>query len=330
MTNRIRPDRNLAMELARVTEAAALAAGRWIGRGDKIAADQAAVDAMRHMIDSVSMDGVVVIGEGEKDEAPMLHNGERVGNGEGREVDVAVDPVDGTTLTAAGMPGALSVIAVSDRGTMFSPGSMVYMDKIAVGPEAAGMIDLDAPVERNLRRVAKAKGDRVNDLTVIILDRPRNTGLIDEVRTAGARIRLIRDGDVSGAIATARVESGIDMLLGVGGSPEGVLAAAALRCMGGEMQARLWARNDDDRAYAAEHDYDLDAIMETRDLVGGSNVSFAATGITGGEFLRPVEFHGGGAVTHSVMMRSKTGSVRYMDAFHNLGKLQEISIVDYS
>ena len=227
------------------------------------------------------------------------------------------------------MPGALSVIAVSDRNTMFSPASMVYMEKIAVGPEAAGMIDLDAPVERNLRRVAKAQGDDINDLTVIILDRPRNEPIIDDVRTAGARIRLIRDGDVSAAIATARADSGIDMLLGIGGSPEGVLAAAALRCMGGEMQARLWARDDDDRAYAAEHGYDLENVMETRDLVGGGNVSFAATGITGGEFLRPVEFRRGGAVTHSVMMRSKTGSVRYMDAFHNLSKLQEISSVDY-
>ncbi len=324
------PDRNLGLDLARVTETAALAAARWQGRGQKDAADQAAVDGMRAHLGTLSLDGVVVIGEGEKDEAPMLHNGELVGNGDGRPVDVAVDPVDGTTLTAAGMPGALSVIAVSDRETMFSPGSMVYMDKIAVGPEAAGMIDLDAPVERNLRRMAKAKGDRVNDLTVIILDRPRNAHLIEAVRTAGARIRLIRDGDVSAAIATAREESGIDMLLGIGGSPEGVLAAAALRCMGGEMQARLWARDDADRRYADEHGYDLEAVMETRDLVGGTNVSFAATGITGGEFLRAVEFSGGGAVTHSVMMRSKTGSIRYMDAFHNLGRLQEISSVDYS
>lgn len=259
----------------------------------------------------------------------MLHNGERVGNGDGREVDIAVDPVDGTTLTAAGMPGALSVIAVSDRGTMFSPASMVYMEKIAVGPEAAGMIDLDAPVERNLRRVAKAKGGRINDLTVIILDRPRNEYLIDAVRVAGSRIRLIRDGDVSAAIATAREDSGIDMLLGIGGSPEGVLAAAALRCMGGEIQARLWARDDGDRAYASENGYDLSATMDTRDLVGGNNVSFAATGITGGEFLRAVDFSGGGAVTHSVMMRSKTGSVRYMDAYHNLGKLSTFSSVDY-
>lgn len=323
------PDRNLGLDLARVTETAALAAARWQGRGMKEAADQAAVDGMRAHLGTLSLDGVVVIGEGEKDEAPMLHNGERVGNGDGREVDVAVDPVDGTTLTAHGMPGALSVIAVSDRHTMFSPESMVYMEKIAVGWEAAGKIDLDAPVDRNLRRVAKAKGDRVNDLTVIILDRPRNQYLIDAVREAGARIRLIRDGDVSAAIATSRPESGIDMLLGIGGSPEGVLAAAALRCMGGEMQARLWARDEADEAYAAEQGYDLDRVMETRDLVGGGNVSFAATGITGGEFLREVEFHGGGAVTHSVMMRSKTGSIRYMDAFHNLGKLQEFSSIDY-
>lgn len=304
-----------------------MAAARWQGRGNKEAADQAAVDGMRAHLGTLDLDGYVVIGEGEKDEAPMLHNGERVGNGTGREVDIAVDPVDGTTLTADGMPGALAVIAVADRGSMFSPGSMVYMDKIATGPWAADVIDLDAPVEANLHAVAKAKGEDVNDLTVILLDRPRNEHLIREVREAGARIRLIRDGDVSGAIATARPDAGIDLLLGIGGSPEGVLAAAALRCMGGGMQARLWARDDADRAHAAEHGYDLDRVMGIEDLVGGESVLFAATGITGGEFLRGVDFHADGAVTHSVMMRAKTGSVRYMDAYHNLAKLREFVAV---
>ena len=323
------PQRNLGLDLARVTETAAMAAARWQGRGNKEAADQAAVDGMRAHLGTLDLDGIVVIGEGEKDEAPMLHNGERVGNGSGQQVDIAVDPVDGTTLTANGMPGALAVLAVAERDAMFSPGSMVYMDKIAVGPMAAGMIDLEAPVERNLRRVAKAQGDDVNDLTVIILDRPRNEHYIKAVREAGARIRLIRDGDVSAAIATARRESGIDMLLGIGGSPEGVLAAAALRCTGGEIQAKLWARDEAEVQYAAEHGYDLDRVMETHDLVGGINVSFAATGVTDGEFLRGVEFHGDGAVTHSVMMRSKTGSVRYMDAYHNLRTLRKVSSVDY-
>lgn len=323
------PDRNLGLDLARVTETAAMAAARWQGRGDKEAADKAAVDGMRAHLGTLDLDGVVVIGEGEKDEAPMLHNGEHVGNGQGQKVDVAVDPVEGTTLVAHGMPGALAVLAVSERGTMFSPGSMVYMEKIAVGPEARGVIDLDAPVERNLQAVAKAKGDDINDLTVIILDRPRNQVYIDAIRAAGARIRLIRDGDVSGAIATGRAGAGIDMLMGIGGSPEAVLAAAAMRCMGGEIQCRLWPRDDTDRAYAAEHGHDLQRVMTTTDLVGGANVSFAATGITGGEYLQGVEFHGHGAVTHSVMMRSKTGSIRYMDAFHNLEKLQTLSTVEY-
>ena len=323
------PDRNLGLDLARVTETAALAAARWQGRGDKEAADQAAVDGMRAHLGTLSLDGVVVIGEGEKDNAPMLQNGELVGNGDGRPVDIAVDPVDGTTLTAAGMPGALAVIAVSERNTMFFPGSMVYMDKIAVGPAARGVVELDAPVERNLTEVAKAKESDVNDLTVMILDRPRNQPYIDAVREAGARIRLIRDGDVSGAIATAREDSGIDMLLGIGGTPEGVLAAAAMRCMGGEIQGRMWARDDADRKRAAEEGFDLDEVLGTHDLVGGSNVSFAATGITGGEFLRGVTFTGQGATTHSVMMRSKTGSVRYMDAHHNLNKLNEFSSIEY-
>ena len=321
------PDRNFGLDLARVTETAAMAAARWQGRGNKEAVDQAAVDGMRAHLGTIDLDGLVVIGEGEKDEAPMLFNGERVGTGQGPQVDVAVDPVDGTTLTAAGAPGALSVIAVSERGSMYAPGRLVYMDKIATGPDAAGMIDLDAPVERNLRRVAKAKGEDVNDLTVIILDRPRNQPYIDAVRQAGARIRLIRDGDVSAAIATARDDTRIDLLLGIGGSPEAVLAAAALRCMGGEIQCRLWPRDDEERIWAKQHGLDLDQIMDTRDLVGGENVFFASTGVTDGEFLRGVEFIPDGAITHSVMMRSKTGSVRYMDAYHNFTKLREISSV---
>ena len=323
------PDRNLGLDLARVTETAAMAAARWQGRGNKEAADKAAVDGMRAHLGTLDFNGVVIIGEGEKDEAPMLHNGERVGSGDGQEVDIAVDPVEGTRLVASGMPGALAVLAVAERGTMFSPESMVYMEKIAVGPEAKGAIDLDAPVGHNLLRVAKAKDSDVNDLTVIILDRPRNQPYIDAVRSAGARIRLIQDGDVSGAIATGRPGTGIDMLLGIGGSPEAVLAAAAMRCMGGEIQCRLWARDDTDRAFAAENGFDMHAVMGTTDLVGGENVSFAATGITGGEYLSGVSFHGNGAITHSVMMRSKTGSIRYMDAFHNLAKLEMLSSVEY-
>lgn len=320
------PDRNFGLDLVRVTETAAMAAARWQGRGDKEAADQAAVDGMRAHLTTIDLDGVVVIGEGEKDDAPMLFNGERVGSGRGPKVDVAVDPIDGTRLTALGLPGALSVIAVSERGTMYAPGSLVYMDKIAVGPQAAGMIDLDAPVERNLQRVAKAKGDDVNDLTVIILDRPRNEHYIRAVRDAGARIRLIQDGDVSAAIATARPEAGIDLLLGIGGSPEAVLAAAALRCMDGEMQCRLWPRDESERQWARDNGLDLDQVMDTEDLVGGENVFFAATGVTTGEFLRGVEFHGDTAVTHSVMMRSRTGSIRYMDAYHNFRKLRELGV----
>jgi fructose-1,6-bisphosphatase II len=321
------PDRNFGLDLVRVTETAAMAASRWQGRGDKEAVDQAAVDGMRAHLSYLDLDGVVVIGEGEKDEAPMLFNGEVVGNGTGPAVDVAVDPIDGTRLCAEGGSGALAVLAVSDRGTMHDPGKLVYMDKIAVGPAAAGMIDLDAPVERNLRRVAKAKGEDVNDLTVIILDRPRNRPQIEAVRAAGARIRLIRDGDVSAAIAAAQPETGIDMMLGIGGSPEAVLAAAALRCVGGEIQCRVWARDDGERAWAAEHGVDLGRVMSTHDLVGGDNVFFGATGVTTGEFLRGVDFVPDGAITYSVSMRSKTGSIRFMETHHNLRKLREISAV---
>jgi len=323
------PERNLALELVRVTEAAALAAARWQGRGDKDAVDQAAVDGMRAILESVEMDGVIVIGEGEKDEAPMLFNGERVGNGRGLGVDVAVDPVDGTRLTAEGGPGALAVIGLAERGSMYAPGSLVYMDKIAVGPEAAGMVDLDAPPERNLTRVAKALGKDINDLTAIILDRPRNERYIQAVRAAGARIRLIRDGDVSGAISTVREESGIDILIGIGGSPEAVIAASALACMGGEIQCKLWPRDDSEREYALEYGLDLEEILTTRNLVDSDNVFFAATGVTDGELLDGVDYYSNGARTHSVVMRSRTGSIRFVDTLHDLRKLSVLSAVEY-
>jgi fructose-1,6-bisphosphatase II len=324
------PDRNLAMELVRVTEAAALAASRFMGRGDKNGADGAAVDAMRIVLDTVSMDGIVVIGEGDKDEAPMLYTGERIGDGSPPETDIAVDPIDGTTLTALGRANALAVIAVSERGTMFNPGPCVYMDKIAVGPEARGVIDLEAPVAHNLAAVAKAKGENVRDVTAVILDRDRHTDLIAEVRAAGARIRLISDGDVAGAISTAWPESGADILLGIGGTPEGVITAAALKCMGGEILGRLWARNDDERNTALELGYDLDAVLTTDDLVRGNNCFFAATGITDGELVRGVHYTSDGATTQSLVMRSKSGTVRLVTAQHRLAKLSEYSAVEFN
>ncbi len=320
-------ERNLGLEMVRVTETAAMGAARWLGRGDKEAADQAAVDGMRLHLATLDIDGMVIIGEGEKDSAPMLFNGERVGTGSGLIVDVAVDPVDGTTLTASGIPGAIAVIALSEgRGSMYAPGSLVYMDKIAVGPEAAGAIDLEAPVDHNLRQVAKAKGKDVNDLRVLILDRPRNLDYIEGVRRAGARISLIGDGDVAGAIATAQDETAADVLIGIGGSPEAVIAAGALLCMGGEIQCKLWPRDEGERQEARDTGLDLDQVMTTSDLVRSDNVFFAATGVTGGEYLRAVEFRRGDhVITHSVIMRSKTGSIRYMTATHNLGRLSEIS-----
>ena len=316
------PDRNLAMELVRVTEAAAMAASRWMGRGDKEGADAAAVDAMRTVLSTVAMDGVVVIGEGEKDEAPMLYNGERLGTGDPPPTDIAVDPIDGTTLTSLGRGGALAVIAVSERGTMFSPGPVVYMEKIAVGPEAAGAIDLRMTVSQNLEAIAAAKHEQVRDITAVILDRPRHADLIAEVRGAGARIRLISDGDVAGAISSAWPESGADVLFGIGGTPEGVLAAAALKCMGGEIQGRLWPRNGDERDAAIAAGYDLDQVLTTDDLIGGDNCFFAATGITDGELLRGVHYDRSGASTQSLLMRSKSGTVRRVDARHRLDKLK--------
>ncbi|MFM7537763.1 MAG: class II fructose-bisphosphatase [Acidimicrobiales bacterium] len=323
------PERNLALELVRTTEAAAMAAARWMGRGDKNGADGAAVEAMRTILSGVPMDGIVVIGEGEKDEAPMLYNGERVGDGTPPVCDVAVDPIDGTTLTSLGRGNALSVIAVTDRGAMFNPGPCVYMEKIAVGPDAAGSIDITASATQNLRWVAKAKRESVRDLTVVILDRDRHADLIGEVRSTGARIRLISDGDIFGAIATAWPEAGCDILFGIGGTPEGVVAAAALKAMGGEIQGRLWPRNDDERAAAVAAGYDLDRVLTTDDLVQGDNAFFAATGVTDGELLRGVRFDTNGATTQSLVMRSRSGTVRTINARHRLDKLRDISVIDY-
>ena len=324
-----RPDRNLAMELVRVTEAAALAAGRWVGRGDKIAADQAAVDAMRLMIDTVAMDGVVVIGEGEKDEAPMLYNGEAVGNGSGPPVDVAVDPIDGTRLTALGMPNALSVIALAERDSMFFPGAAVYMEKVATGPEGADALDITAPPAENVRRVAKAKGVGPEDITVVILDRDRHQDMIQEVRASGARVFLITDGDVAPAIAAARPGTGVDMLMGIGGTPEGVVAAAALKCLGGAIQSRLYPRTEDERRALEDGGYDISAVLGTDDLCRGNDVFFAATGITNGSLLRGVSYHHQGATTYSMVMRSRSGTVRYIEAHHEFEKLERFAGVSY-
>jgi fructose-1,6-bisphosphatase II len=323
------PDRNLALELVRVTEAAAMAAGRWVGRGDKNGGDGAAVDAMRKLIGTVSMRGVVVIGEGEKDQAPMLYNGEDVGNGEGPECDVAVDPIDGTTLMSKGMPNAIAVLAATERGAMFDPSAVFYMEKLAVGPEAADVIDLEAPVAENLRRVAKAKHTDVSDVTVCILDRARHADLVKAVREAGARIHFISDGDVAGAISAARPNTGVDMLIGIGGTPEGIIAACALKCMGGAIQARLWPRDDEERAKAVAAGHDLNRVLTTDDLVTGDNAFFVATGITDGDLLRGVHYRSGGCTTQSIVMRSKSGTVRMIDGFHRLEKLRQYSTVDF-
>ena len=324
------PDRNLGMELVRVTEAAAMAAARWMGRGDKEAADGAAVDAMRAVLNGVSMDGIVVIGEGEKDEAPMLYNGERIGDGTPPETDIAVDPVEGTTLTSLGRGGAIAVIAVSERGTMFDPGPCVYMEKIAVGPECVGVIDITKSPTENLQAVAKAKGESVRDVTAVILDRPRHDELIAEVRAAGARIRLIPDGDVAGAISTAWPDSGADILFGIGGTPEGVITAAALKCMGGEQQGRLWPRDDDERAAAVAAGYDVSRVLTTDDLVAGDNCFFSATGITDGDLLKGVHYDARGATTQSLVMRSRSGTVRQINARHQLQKLRDFSAIDFT
>ncbi len=323
------PDRNLAMELVRVTEAAAMAAGRWVGKGDKNSGDGAAVDAMRQLISTVSMHGVVVIGEGEKDEAPMLYNGEEVGNGDGPHCDVAVDPIDGTTLMSKGMPNALAVLAVAERGAMFDPSAVFYMEKIAVGPEAADVVDISAPVAENIRRVAKARHSDVSDVTVCILDRPRHDKLVQEVRDAGARIRFISDGDVAGAIAAARPTTGVDMLLGIGGTPEGIIAAAAMKCLGGTLQGKLWPKDDAEREKARDAGHDPDRVLTTDDLVRGDNVFFCATGVTDGDLLRGVHYRAGGATTQSIVMRSKSGTVRMIDGYHRLTKLRSYASVDF-
>ena len=324
-----KPDRNLALEFVRVTESAALASARWMGRGDKTGADNAAVEAMRVVLATVSMDGVVVIGEGEKDEAPMLYNGEHIGDGRPPACDIAVDPIDGTALTALGRGNALSVIAVSERGTMFNPGPCVYMEKIAVGPDCRGVIDISASPTENLQAVAKAKGRSVRDLTVVILDRERHAELIGEVREAGARVRLISDGDVAGAISTAWEESGADVLLGIGGTPEGIIAAAALKCMGGEMQARLWPRSADERQIAEKAGYVIDRVLTIDDLVQGHNCFFAATGITDGDLLQGVRFGQRGATTQSLVMRSLSGTVRLITSQHRLDKLAAFATINY-
>lgn len=324
MRNEQVPDRNIAMELVRTTEAAALAAARWVGRGDKNAADGAAVSAMRMMLDTVDMDGIVVIGEGEKDEAPMLFNGERVGNGHGPQVDVAVDPLEGTRLTAMGRPGAVAVIACSPRGTMYNPYDIFYMEKIAVGPAARGMIDLNAPVAWNIAQVATAKGIAVEEVTVIILDRDRNTEIADQVRAAGARIKFITDGDAPAAVSAAIPGSGVDMMLGIGGSTEGVIAAVALKCVGGDFQGRLWPRHDDDRELAAKRGLDVNQVLLLEDLVRGDDCMFAASGVTTGELLKGVEYVPGGAVSESLVMRSRSGTVRRIRTEHHWRKLQGI------
>ncbi|WP_020525706.1 class II fructose-bisphosphatase [Catelliglobosispora koreensis] len=322
-------DRNLALDLVRVTEAAAMAAGRWVGRGDKEGGDGAAVDAMRKLINSLPMRGTVVIGEGEKDNAPMLFNGEKVGDGSGPEVDVAVDPIDGTTLMSKGMPNALAVLAVAERGAMFDPSAVFYMDKLAVGPDYADVIDITAGASENLRRIAKVKKSRVADVTVCILDRPRHAELVQEVRDTGARIKFISDGDIAGAIYAAREQSDVDVLMGIGGTPEGITAACAFKCLGGMMQARLWPQDDEERQKALDAGHDLDRVLTTDDLVRGDNAFFVATGVTSGDLLRGVRYRSGGAYTQSIVMRSKSGTVRVIDSYHRLEKLASYSLVDF-
>jgi fructose-1,6-bisphosphatase II len=323
------PTRNLALELARVTEAAALAAARFMGRGDKEAADGAAVNAMRIVLQTVDMNGIIIIGEGEKDNAPMLYNGENVGNGMPPEVDVAVDPIDGTRPLAFGRSNSLATVALAPRGTMFDPGPFVYMNKLAVGPEAKGVINIEKSISENLQAIAKAKGKDVEDLTTIILDRPRHNEMIAEIRRAGARIRIIPDGDVAAALMTAWPDTGVDVLLGVGGTPEGVLAACALRAMGGEIQGKLYARDEDELRRGREAGYDFDKVITMDDLVSSEDVFFAATGITDGELLQGVRYFGDGASTETLVVRGLTGTVRQMQATHRLDKLDKISAVKY-
>ena len=316
-------DRNLALELVRVTEAAALMAGRWMGRGDKEAADGAAVDAMRLVLDSIAMAGVVVIGEGEKDAAPMLYVGEKVGCADSPVVDIAVDPIDGTRLLALGMPNSITTVAIAERGALFSSPDVMYMEKMAVGPEAAGVIDIEDSVAANLARIATAMGREIPDLTVVVLDRPRHEEIIREVRATGARIKIISDGDVAGAVMAAMPDTGVDVLIGIGGAPEAVLAACAIKCIGGDIQCKLWPRNDDERRVVLEKGIDVGHVLSCDDLVSGENVFFAATGVTDGELLRGVHYFGDGATTQSLVMRAKSGTVRKIDATHRLSKLRQ-------
>jgi fructose-1,6-bisphosphatase II len=323
------PDRNLALELVRVTEAGAMAAARWVGRGDKNGADGAAVNAMRLLINTVSMNGVVVIGEGEKDRAPMLYNGEEVGDGSGPACDVAVDPIDGTRLTANGMPNAISVLAVSARGSMYDPSAVFYMSKLVTGPAAADVVDIEAPVADNIAKVARAKSCAPQDVTVVILDRPRHAQLISDVRTAGARIQLITDGDVAGAIMAARDGTGVDLLLGIGGTPEGIIAACAIKCLGGTIQGRLAPRDEAERQRALDAGHDLKQVLTTDDLVASEDAFFAATGITDGELLAGVRYRAGGAISHSLVMRARSGTIRTITSEHQLWKLRAYSSVNF-
>ncbi|HXH96915.1 MAG TPA: class II fructose-bisphosphatase [Gaiellaceae bacterium] len=330
MSSRQAPDRNIAMELVRVTEAGAMAAARWIGRGEKESADQAAVDAMRFVLDSVAMRGVVVIGEGEKDEAPMLYNGEEVGSGEGPEVDVAVDPLEGTRLTALGQPNAICVIAVAERGTMLFPGAAVYMEKIAVGPAAIDAIDIAASPTENVRAVARALGKTPREVDVVVLERERHDELVAELREAGARVRLIRDGDVAPSIAAAQPGTGVDMLYGIGGTPEGVISAAALKCVGGGIQGRLWPRDEEERQRLVAAGLDPKTVLHTNDLVAGEDVFVAATGVTTGALLQGVQYATGGAITDSIVMRSRSGTVRRVVAQQSLAKLSALTGFEYT
>lgn len=323
------PTRNLALELARVTEAAAMLAGRFMGRGDKEGADQAAVNAMRLVLSTVDMNGIIIIGEGEKDRAPMLYNGEKVGNGSHPDVDVAVDPIDGTRPLAFGRSNSLATVAIAPRGTMFDPGPFVYMNKIAVGPEAKGMINIEKPIAENLKAIAKAKGKDVEDLTTIILDRPRHDSMIAEIRKAGARIRQIPDGDVAAALMTAWPDAGVDVLIGIGGTPEGVIAACALRAMGGEIQGKLFARDDDELRRGQEAGYDFNKVLTMNDLVSSEDVFFAATGITDGELLKGVRYYGNHITTDTLVVRGLTGTVRQITATHKTDKLDNLSSIHY-
>jgi fructose-1,6-bisphosphatase II len=330
MSNSSKPDRNLALELVRVTEAAAMAAARMVGRGDKEGADQAAVDAMRYVLDSVSMDGIVVIGEGEKDEAPMLFNGEQIGDGTPPQVDIAVDPLEGTRLTALGMPSALAVIALAERGSMFDPGPCVYMEKIAGGPEIADLLDLDRPLADTLALIAERRRRDIRDVMVVMLDRERHRDAIRQVRDAGARVRLITDGDVSASLLAVNEDSPVDLLWGIGGTPEGVISAAAIKCIGGQLLGRLWPRDDSERTAAIEAGYDLERILTCDDLVTGEDAFFSATGVTDGDVLQGVRYHGDrGASTESLVMRSRSGTVRRIFARHDRAKMRAIGISRY-